>query len=183
MDASENFDAGVQKITTEDSGGVVKEYLYVGQLLPKNIRKNFDSNPGTYAASYDTVVLEVDEIEKSPSGSARDTADAVVAPSPEELSTIKIADLFNLVNDEYPKYIPDYLGGDTTAHIQAEIQRMKEDVSNVASERQTAEGRYNALLNDADLVEAERRLSDMRSNGGGCLPLRRLCTPRGGVLF
>ena len=73
----------------------VKEYRYEGQLLPKNIRDYFESNPGDYAASYDTVVLELEEIEESPPGSARDIDD--VAPGPKELSAIKIADLLALV--------------------------------------------------------------------------------------
>ena len=84
----------------------VKEYSYVGQLLPKNIRDYFDSNPGDYASSYDTVVLEVEEIEESSPGSVRDTMEHGIAPDPEELSTINVADLLGLVNGEYEKYIP-----------------------------------------------------------------------------
>lgn len=91
----------------------VKEYHYVGQLLPKNIREYFVSNPGDYASSYDTVVLEVEEIEESPSGSVRDTMEHGVDPDPKELSTINVADLLGLVKGKYEKYIPKFSERDT----------------------------------------------------------------------
>ena len=84
----------------------VKEYTYEGQLLPKNIRDYFGSNPGNYASSYDTVVLEVEEIEESSSGSARDTVKHDIAPGPDELSTITVAEMLDLVKGEAEKYIP-----------------------------------------------------------------------------
>ena len=84
----------------------VKEYTYAGQDLPKNIKAYFDSLPQGYAASYDTVVLEVEEIEKSPSGSAKDMDRIDPFLSPEELSTIKVADLINLVKGDAKKYLP-----------------------------------------------------------------------------
>ena len=86
----------------------VKEYNYVGQILPKNIQDYFDNNPGDYAMSYDTVVLEVDEIEESPSGSARDNMKHDVNPGPEELLTIKVAELLGLVNGDAEKYVPKF---------------------------------------------------------------------------
>lgn len=84
----------------------VKEYTYAGQDLPKNIKAYFENSPQGYAASYDTVVLEVEEIEKSPSGSAKDMNQGDSFLSPERLSKITIADLLKLVNDKYQKYIP-----------------------------------------------------------------------------
>ena len=86
----------------------VKEYTYSGQDLPKNIQAYFDSLPEGYAASYDTVVLEVEEIEKSPSGSAKDMNQNDSFLSPDELLTIKVADLLNLVKGDAEKYIPKY---------------------------------------------------------------------------
>ena len=86
----------------------VKEYSFEGQFLPKNIRDYFGSNPGTYASSYDTVVLEVEEIEESPSGSARDTEKHGIAPGPEELSTVTVAELLGLVKGEAEKYVPKH---------------------------------------------------------------------------
>lgn len=86
----------------------VKEYAYGGQLLPKNIRDYFGSNPGDYASTYDTVVLEVEEIEESSAGSARDTAKHGIAPGPEELSTVTVAELLGLVKGEAEKYVPKH---------------------------------------------------------------------------
>ncbi len=84
----------------------VKEYLYHGQDLPKNIRDYFAGIPENFASSYDTVVLEVEEIEKSPIGSAMHTNRNGSAHSPTELSTIKVADLLGLVKGNAAKYIP-----------------------------------------------------------------------------
>ena len=86
----------------------VKEYIYAGQDMPKNIKAYFESNPQGYASSYDTVVLEVEEIEKSPSGSAKDMNQDDSFLSPDELSTIKVADLLALVKGESEKYIPKF---------------------------------------------------------------------------
>ena len=91
----------------------VKEYIYAGQDLPKNIKAYFENNPQGYAASYDTVVLEVEEIEKSPSGSAKDMNQNDPFLSPDELSTIKIADLLNLVKGDAEKYLPKLSDRDT----------------------------------------------------------------------
>lgn len=93
----------------------VKEYNYVGQLLPKNIREYFENNPREYAMAYDTVVLELEEIEKSPSGSARDNTKHDVDPGPEELLTIKVAELLNLVKGDAEKYIPRFSERDSNA--------------------------------------------------------------------
>lgn len=84
----------------------VKEYAYEGQRLPENIQKYFESLPEGYAASYDTVVLEVEEIEESPTSSAkkRNQEDSFV--DPEGLSEISIADLLSLVKGDAAKYIP-----------------------------------------------------------------------------
>ena len=84
----------------------VKEFEYKGQQLPKNIKKYFDENPQDYAASYDTVVLEVDEIEESSFGSVKDIDEEHLFLDPNKLSEISIADLFRLVNEKFQKYIP-----------------------------------------------------------------------------
>lgn len=101
----------------------VKEYFYVGQNLPKNIRDYFASNPGDYASSYDAVVLEVDEIEENPSGSVRATMEDGVAPDPEEFSTIKVADLLGLVKGEYEKYLPKFSDRDSYGKRLSEDQK------------------------------------------------------------
>lgn len=59
------------------------------------------------------------------------------------------------------------------SYTENDIQRMTMELSELTAKRQTAEERYNALLNDADLVDAERRLSDMRSNGESRLAVMR----------
>lgn len=86
----------------------VKEYKYVGQDIPKNIKAYFDNNPQGYAAAYDTVVLGVEEIEESPTGSAKDMDQMDPFQGPEELSVISVADLLDLVKGDARRYIPDY---------------------------------------------------------------------------
>ena len=100
----------------------VKEYHYKGQELPKNIKAYFDGLPEGYAASYDTVVLEVEEIEKSPSGSAKDMNQEDSFLSPEELSTITVADLLDLVKGYSEKYIPKLSLSDLSEADQAEAK-------------------------------------------------------------
>ena len=86
----------------------VKEYTYSGQELPKNIKEYFENSPQGYASSYDTVVLEVEEIEKSPIGSVKDANQNDSFLDPNGLSTISIADLLNLVKGDAEKYIPKF---------------------------------------------------------------------------
>ena len=105
----------------------VKEYTYSGQELPKNIKEYFENSPQGYASSYDTVVLEVEEIEKSPLGSVKDIDQNDLFLDPNGLSdasgrvggedpraqatsdsTISIADLLNLVKGDAEKYIPKF---------------------------------------------------------------------------
>lgn len=91
----------------------VKEYSYTGQEIPRNIQEYFAGHPEDYAAMYDSVVLEVDGIEESPSGSAKDMSHNGPFLNPDELSTIKIADLLDLVNEKGEKYLPQYSDRDT----------------------------------------------------------------------
>lgn len=84
----------------------VKEYTYSNQRLPKNIKAYFDGKPQDYASSYDTVVLEVEEIERSPLGSVKETNQNDSVLNPNGLLIIKVADLLNLVNSSVQKYIP-----------------------------------------------------------------------------
>ena len=86
----------------------VKEYSYTGQEIPRNIQEYFAGHPEDYAAMYDSVVLEVDGIEESPSGSAKDMSHNGPFLNPDELSTIRIADLLDLVNEKGEKYLPQY---------------------------------------------------------------------------
>ena len=50
-------------------------------------------------------------------------------------------------------------------HTTSDVQKMKDDLSNVTAEWQAAEERYNTLVNDPALIAAERRLEEMRSSG------------------
>ncbi len=84
-----------------------KEYRYNGQDIPKNIKEYFDGKSQDFASSYDTVVLEIDEIEESPTGSAMRPNQSDSSHSPDELSTISIHDLLDLVKGDAKKYIPD----------------------------------------------------------------------------
>lgn len=91
----------------------VKEYTYSGQDLPKNIQEYFGRNPQDYAASYDTVVLEVEEIEESPHGSAKDMNQSGSFLNPHGLSDISVADLLGLVKGDAKKYVPGMQGANT----------------------------------------------------------------------
>lgn len=84
----------------------VKEYSYLGQDLPRNIKKYFDNSPQGYAASYDTVVLEVQEMEKSPFASVKDMNQNDPFLDTNELSTIKVSDFLNFVKGKAEKYVP-----------------------------------------------------------------------------
>ena len=63
---------------------------------------------GKYVNGYDTVVLEVKEIEKSSNGSVKDTNQNDSFLDPKELYDISIADLLDLVKGDAGKYIPKH---------------------------------------------------------------------------
>ena len=84
----------------------VKEYSYSGQELPKNIKNYFENSPQGFASTYDTVVLEVEEITESSFGSVEDVIQNEPFLDPKELSTISIADLLALVKGDAEKYLP-----------------------------------------------------------------------------
>ena len=84
----------------------VKEHIYSGQELPKNIKEYFENNPEDYYATYDAKVLEVEEIEESPSGSANKAHQDAYFLDPNGLPMISIADLLELVKGDAEKYIP-----------------------------------------------------------------------------
>jgi hypothetical protein len=69
------------------------ESMVAAGSRPQNISEYFGNSPQDYASSYDTVVLKLEEIEESPTGSAKDmnTDDSFLGP--EELSNISIANL------------------------------------------------------------------------------------------
>ncbi len=95
----------------------VKEYRYSGQELPQNIKNYFKNSPQNYSASYDAVVLEVEEIEKSSSGSAKDMNQKDSFLNPDELSNISVVDLLNLVKGRSEKYIPNTRDGSVCLFI------------------------------------------------------------------
>lgn len=117
----------------------VKEYTYSGQDLPKNIKAYFDGLPEDYAAAYDTVVLGVEEIEKSPSGSAKDMSPKDSFLSPDELPTINVADLLGIVKGDAEKYIPQHsLSTDSDIapignfNVYGKDVKLSEDIATVA---------------------------------------------------
>ena len=97
----------------------VKEYKYSGQDLPQNIKSYFGDSPQDYASSYDTVVLEVDEIEESPIGSVKDMDLDDPFLDPKELSTISIANLLDLVKGDAKKYVPEH----TKKNVQLSLKK------------------------------------------------------------
>lgn len=84
----------------------VKEYLNKGQNLPRNIAAYLHSDYSDYAGLYDSVVLAVEEIEEDLSGSALPLAKEASIQRPDKSSTVKIADLLELVKGNAEKYIP-----------------------------------------------------------------------------
>ena len=76
----------------------VKEIGNDGQEIPANISNYLGDNFDGFSTLYDTVVLTVDEIEDLP-GSVHSMADkAVEKKYPGKSSTIKVAELLELVN-------------------------------------------------------------------------------------
>ena len=97
---------------TDGSGTVytiklkVKEIGNDGQRIPANISNYLGDNFDGFSTLYDTVVLTVDEIEDLP-GSARPPADkAAERKYPSRSSSIKVAELLELVKGDAEKYIP-----------------------------------------------------------------------------
>ena len=89
----------------------VKEYRIGKQRLPAMIQSYFDKNGvfEPYASAYDGRVLELESIEKEEvSSSALPTlvAEATQGEHPSTSSYIRVADLYDLVNSEYQKYLP-----------------------------------------------------------------------------
>ena len=89
----------------------VKEYQVGSQRLPQTIQNYFDQNgmQTPYASAYDGRVLELESIEKEEASSlALPTLAETTAQGehPSASLSIKIADLLQLVNPEYQKYIP-----------------------------------------------------------------------------
>ena len=98
----------------------VKEIGNGGQDIPANISNYLGDNIDGFSTLYDTVALAVDEIEDLP-GSVRPTADkAAERKYPGKPSTIKIAELLELVKGNADKYIPNTYG------CQYDFQRVRE---------------------------------------------------------
>ena len=88
----------------------VKEIGNDGQEIPANISNYLGDNFDGFSTLYDTVVLAVDEIEDLP-GSVRPTADkAAERKYPSKSSTVKIAELLELVKGDAEEYIPKTYG-------------------------------------------------------------------------
>lgn len=101
---------------TDGSGTVypiklkVKEIGNGGQDIPANISNYLGDNIDGFSTLYDTVVLAVDEIEDLP-GSVHSMADkAVEKKYPNKSSSIKVAELLELVKGNADEYIPNTYG-------------------------------------------------------------------------
>ena len=89
----------------------VKEYIDDGRSLPQFIKQYFEKNgkQNPYASAYDGRVLELESIEKEEASSSALTStelDSVRGEHPSASSDIRLADLYDLVNSEYQKYLP-----------------------------------------------------------------------------
>lgn len=99
----------------------VKEIGNDGQEIPANISNYIGDNIDGFSTLYDTVVLAVDEIEDLP-GSARPPADkAAERKYPSKSSTVKIAELLELVKGDAEEYIPKQ---EIVRDIQINVQSM-----------------------------------------------------------
>jgi hypothetical protein len=133
----------------------VKEYNYSGQELPKNIKEYFESSPHGYASSYDTVVLEVEEIEKSPTGSVKDMDQIDPFLDPDGLSDISIADLLNLVKGGAEKYIPKFSLAEKDTYVPAS-DTIKYNLEAVESHKNNLNKQYK-LESSVELPELLNR--------------------------
>ena len=106
------FSAIESKNGIEPAKLTVKEYAGVkSSEIPQNIRRYFEENGGqeVHNRLYDAEVLEVIAIEstkKEPGASASVASRKRLGAKGTPNSTIKVADLLGLVNEEYQKYIP-----------------------------------------------------------------------------
>ena len=129
----------------------VKEYAYEGQQLPKNIKEYFGDTMQDYASSYDTVMLEVDEIEESPVGSAKDFDLNDPSLDPKKLSDISIADLLAKVKGKAEEYIPK---------SDFSLENVNESHENVnEEENQQTSGDFDGVLKEAGIEEASEDLT------------------------
>lgn len=96
----------------------VKEYLTSGGGLPSNVMDYVSANNASeYAKLYDSRVLVLDDIEKEDASSSAGPNLATgtkFGNYPLASSKISIADLYDLVNESYKKYLPAKTG-DTSA--------------------------------------------------------------------
>ena len=94
-------DEGIQPVKL-----TVKEFYNDGQEIPQNIADALGADYDTFASVYDSRVLYLDSIENETEASAglpmksnsNDTSGTTV-------STVKVSDLYRLVNSEYQKYL------------------------------------------------------------------------------
>ena len=142
----------------------VKEFSYRGQELPKNIKEYFDKNPQDYAASYDTVVLEVEEIEESSIGSVKDIDENNLFLDPNELSEVSIADLLNLVNGSAKKYVPDRIVTNTESNDNSnDIAPVQNSLSNDGEQATKKYGDY-AVSGEDIRLEAQDDIAPLPEN-------------------
>lgn len=140
----------------------VKEIDVVGQEIPANVAAYFEENPKEYAEAYDSVVLEVLEIEESPNGSGKDVNQNGSFLTPTGLRTIKVADFLPLVNGDESKYVPKS-GNMAQLKSTAPLRQMMRDIrmpqlTTVEQDMAAAEA---APVEDAPAVENEVQLPQL----------------------
>ncbi len=99
-------EAGIQPVKL-----TIKEYRFVGQDIPKEIKSYFERSGhtlATYAQNYDTKVLELADIKREGASSSAptDAAKLAAVKHPSAPSSISVADLLGLVKGNAEKYIP-----------------------------------------------------------------------------
>ena len=149
------FSAIESKNGIEPAKLTVKEYVGVkSSEIPQNIRRYFEENGGqeVHNRLYDAEVLEVvaiESIEKESGASASVASRKRLGAKGTPNSTIKVADLLGLVNEEYQKYIP-----------LPESGRNKQPSSNGMSSRQLLADAFDELVQ----TPRERELMDQYRN-------------------
>ena len=111
-----------------------KEYAVGKQRLPQEIQRYFDVNgvQNPYAGAYDGRVPELESIEKEEvSSSALPTlvAEATQGEHPSTSSNIRVADLYDLVNSEYQKYLPQKGQGNPAYAQGSSFDKLLHDIS------------------------------------------------------
>ena len=104
------------------------------QRLPQEIQRYFDVNgvQNPYTGAYDGRVPELESIEKEEVSSSALTStelDSVRGEHPSTSSNIRVADLYDLVNGEYQKYLPQKGQGNPAYAQGSSFDKLLHDIS------------------------------------------------------